>query len=165
MTPAAAVAADVERGSAALADGHPAPFGEGRIGIGRSARLDRVADPDPAGPQPRRERRLEPLEDRAADHVARKLGERLGQRQIHAADRLLVGRRVQQSDRVIAQPEAEVERGQVPVQVDGLPIEGRQDRVERMLDDARIRTRGPRGESLSLDDRDPGATIGEERCG
>ena len=161
--PGDGVAADVERRRAALPDGHPAPFGERRIGVRGGARLDRVADPDPAGPQPRRQRRLEPLEARAADHVAWKLGERLGQRPVHAADRGLVVRGVQQPDRLIAQAEPEIERGQVPVEVDGLAIERREDRVERMLDDAGIRARGARGESLALDDRDPRAAIGEER--
>ena len=79
------------------------------------------------------------------------------------ADGGLVRRHVEQAGRFGTDAEPDVGRGEVPIQRERLAIQPREDRVERVLDDARVGPRGARREPVPFDERDPGAGLCEER--
>ena len=101
--------------------------------------MDREADPDPTRPKAGCRGGLEPPQRRAGHDVAVELRERAGERLIHGANRGLVRREVEEPDRLTTEPEAQVGRRELAIERDRLAIEVREDRIEGMLDDARIR--------------------------
>ena len=113
---------------------------------------------------PGRERRLEPLKGRAAERRG-KLGKRLGQRSVHAAVPLAASVDAYSSPTGSSPNRKPRSTRTAHGEVDGLGIEGRQDRVERMLDDARIRTEAPEASPPRSTIVTRRAAIGEERRG
>ena len=157
------LAAPVEGGRPAGAHPDAASLGDRRVGVGRGGRRDRVADPDQAAPDAGRDRRFDRLELGAAGHDALQLGERIGQRPVDGADGGLVRGHVDEARRLRAETKPDIGRGQLAVQADRLAVERREDRVERVLDDAGVRPRCPGRQTVALDQRDGRSGLGEER--
>ena len=156
------VAAPVEGGRPTGAHPDAAPLGDRRVGVGRGGRRDRVADPDPAAPHAGRDRRFDRLERGPARDDALELGERIGQRPVDGADGGLVRGHVDEAGRLRAEPEPDIGRGQLAVQADRLAVERREDRVERVLDDAGVRPRRAGRQPVALDQRHGRSGLGEE---